>query len=116
MNKITRITGKDIVRAERYDFSDDGTRFEGYLYKNSVPITRAAGTGSEYCFISVRLDYITSIYSPDYSEDSKYADYFNYVDRDKYNRQTLVNICEYIYQKYIEKNPNPDKSDLPNIN
>ena len=113
--KQTRVSGGDIRRDSKYDFEDDGTRFEGYSYKGSVPITRAAGTGLDLCFIAVRLDYITSTNSPDFYTDLKYCDYFNYVDRDKYNRQVLLNICEYIYEKYIEKNPHPSKDNLPII-
>lgn len=112
--KHTRLAGGDIVRESYHDFEDDGTRFEGYEYKRSIPITRAAGTGSDNCYISIRLDYITS-HNGDFWKDHKYADYFNGVDRSKYNRQTLLAICEYLYQKYIEKNPNPDMSGLPEI-
>ena len=111
----TRVTGGDIVRDPQYDFSDDGIRFEGYSYKGSIPITRAAGTGFDECFITIRLDYIVSHSAPDYWKDFKYAGYFNCVDRSKYNRQVLNDICEYLYQKYIEKNPNPDTSNLPEI-
>lgn len=114
--QTTRVTGGNIVRDHQYDFSDDGTRFEGYSYKGSIPITRASGTGLDECFISIQLDSITSRNAPDYWEDSKYAEYFNGVDRNKYNRQVLNNICEYLYQKYIEKNPHPDKDNLPKIN
>ena len=111
----TRVTGGDIVRDPQYEFSDDGTRFEGYSYKGSVPITRAAGTGSDECFISIRLDYIVSHNAPDFWKDLKYAEYFNGVDRSKYNRQVLNDICEYLYQKYIEKNPHPDTDNLPDV-
>lgn len=110
MQKITRITGTDIVRDESLDFSDDGTRFEGYLYKGTIPIHRAAGTGSDLCFIDIRWDYTHGVIP---REEWKLCGYFNGVSRERYNRQVLVNICEYLYQKYYEKNPHPDKSGLP---
>lgn len=111
----TRITGGNIARDRQYDFSDDGTRFEGYSYKGSIPITRAAGAGFDECFISIRLDYITSFSAPDVWDDWNYSNYFNGVNRSKYNRQILNDICEYLYQKYIEKNPHPDTDNLPDI-
>ena len=109
VKKQTRITGPDIERDRSLDFSDDGTRFEGYMYKRRIPITRAAGTGLDECFICIRRDYTNEIPR----EEWNLCDYFNGVPRDKYNRETLVAICEYLYQKYFEKNPNPDKSELP---
>lgn len=111
MLKQTRIVGPDIMRDTSLDFSDDGTRFEGYMYKGCIPIHRAAGTGSEECYISIRFDYTSEISNSEW----KLCDYFNGVDREKYDRKVLVAICEYLYQKYFEKNPNPDTSDLPNI-
>jgi len=111
MLKQTRITGQDIIRDPSLDFSDDGNRFEGYMYKGCIPITRAAGTGLDECFIAIRYDYTREIASSEW----KLCNYFNGVDRDKYDRKVLVAICEYLYQKYFEKNPNPDTNDLPNI-
>ena len=111
MQKQTRIVGPDIVRDYSLDFEDDGTRFEGYMYKGCIPITRAAGTGMDECFISIRCDYTSEIPNSEW----KICDYFNGVDRDKYDRKVLVAICEYLYQKYFEKNPNPDINNLPNF-
>ena len=106
----TRITGTDIAREPSLDFSDDGTRFEGYLYKGTIPIHRAAGTGSEYCFISVRYDYTHGVIPRSLW---KFCDYFNYVPREKYDRKVLVAMCEYLYQRYYEKNPHPYMDGLP---
>ena len=89
MQKQTRIVGPDIVRDHSLDFEDDGTRFEGYMYKGCIPITRAAGTGMDECFISIRCDYTSEIPNSEW----KICDYFNGVDRDKYDRKCLVAIC-----------------------
>ena len=107
----TKLTGKDIKRDSSLDFSDDGTRFEGYMYKGCIPITRAAGTGLDECFICIRWDYTSEIPNSEW----KLCDYFNGVPREKYNRNTLVAICEYLYQKYFEKNPRVDTSELPEV-
>jgi len=109
MNQITRLTGIDIKREPSLDFSDDGTRFEGYLYKGVIPISRASGTGMPDCFIDIRWDYTTEIPR----SEARMCGHFNGVPRDRYDRKILVAICEYLYQKYFEKNPNPDKSGLP---
>ena len=111
MLKQTRITGGDIVRDPTSDFKDDGTRFEAYLYKNCIPITRASGTGSDECFIAIDIYEISD--DKNNKEEWKLADYFDGVPREMYDRKILLAICEYFYQKYVEKNPNPDMSNLP---
>ena len=110
MNKITRLVGTDIERDESLDFTDDGTRFEGYLYKKTIPIHRASGTGMDLCFIDIRWDYTSGIIP---REEGRLCGYFNGVSREKYDRNVLVAICEYLYQKYYEKNPHPDTDGLP---
>ena len=108
----TRITGQDIVRDRSEDFEDDGTRFEGYKYKGSIIITRAAGTGLDECFIAIHCPVPYSMLD---EKDRELEEWFNGVPRDKYNRQILNAICEYFYQKFIEKNPNPIVDGLPEV-
>ena len=108
----TRVTGPNIVRDTSEDFTDDGTKFVGYKYKGSIVITRASGTGSEYCFIAIHCPVPYSMLD---AKDRKLQDYFNYVPREKYDRQTLNEICEYFYQKIIEKNPNPIIDGVPEV-
>lgn len=113
VNATTIIVGGDIKREPRYDSTDNGFSFEGYVYKNCIPITKAVETSSNelYIYICIRSDYINEIPNSEF----RLCNYFNGVDRDLYNRRTLVAICEYLYQKYFEKNPNPDTSDIPAV-
>lgn len=107
----TRLVGGDINRNTRYDYVDDGTRFEGYDYKGCIPITRAAGAGFDECFIVIRPDYTSEI--PWSMSMWRLCEYFNGVPRESYDRKVLIAIYEYLYQRYFEKNPHPDTDGLP---
>ena len=94
------------IRWPDEDFSDDGTKFVMYKYKNKLPISRASGT--ENLYLSIRLDYIGISYSQ-YCRDSDITYFYNGVPRDRFDLQRFNQFCEYIYQKYIENNPNIEK-------
>lgn len=85
-----------IARAERYDFSDDGNSFRGYLYKGTIPITYLRKYGEVFC--SIRLDYLMSYL--DYRDSEICYDRFNGVDPDRFNMQEFLDICEKSYQFY----------------
>lgn len=90
-----------ISRDPSLDFSDDGTRFVGYKYKGKLPITRASGT--EDLYLCIRLDYLSFSYN-EYKDDYDILDYYNGVDREEFSAPFFNELCEYIYQKYLENN------------
>jgi len=105
---------KDVIsRAERYDFSDDGTQFRGYLYKGTVPISYTRY--KDEIFADIRLDYCHDIqphyYDPMYEEyrfaksrcgvfNGRYVDMF---DMDKF-----IENCETVY-KFVLKYRTPEE-------
>lgn len=89
---------KAFVRHPEKDFSDDGTRFRVYYYKDKLPLSV---TNSERygAFVSVRLDYLGIPFAV-CRDDYKIADEFNgvsIVDMEK-----LIANCEYLVDKYLD--------------
>lgn len=82
-----------IMRRPEWDFSDDGTRFYGYEYKN-LPITYAKAGGEMY--FSMRPDYIKDFSYIDYREKNWYmlCDKFNGVD--EIDPEELINALEIV--------------------
>ena len=112
MLKQTRLTCEEIKRNPSGDFMDDGTRFESYLFKDKIEITRASGTGSPNCFIAIQTYKILPGGSERTAElkdfEFKLANYFNYVPREMFDRTVLLNICHYFYEKYINHVETPE--------
>lgn len=63
-NRIAKVPG--FKRAPELDFSDDGTRFQCFVYKH-LPISQARSCG--LTFLSVRVDYLSE------STESQYVQY-----------------------------------------
>ena len=47
---------KHFTKADQYTFTDDGHTFTGFLYNNTVPVTKCTLDG--YVFLEIRADYI----------------------------------------------------------
>ena len=88
------------------DFSDDGTRFAMYKYKNALPISRASGT--EDLYLSIRLDYLGIPYQ-EYCDDFNVLNFYNRVPRESFDARKFNDLCEYIYEKYLNGNQNIEK-------
>lgn len=73
-----------IARCSKLDFSDDGTRFNMYTYKNTVPFHIARW--KDMVFISIRIDYLHSLI-PElaYIPYETYSNWPIYNQLDKYN-------------------------------
>lgn len=95
-----------IVRAERYDFSDDGNSFRGYLYKDTIPITYLRKYGEVFC--SIRMDYLLPY--EDYRKAQLSYDAFNGVMPERFNMVEFLENCEQCYLFY--KNFNLPQSKL----
>lgn len=106
VKSLTATNGKayGIVRAEQYDFRDDGSFFRGYEYKG-VPLTQCVYQGTTY--LAIRTDYLKNNFtSKDWieTEEWKLEDEFNgvgMVDLDK-----LVENLERVIAKRDEMNRN----------
>ena len=89
---------KVFVHHPEKDFSDDGTRFRVYYYKDKLPLS--ATNSAEYgAFVDIRLGELGFHYEM-YKEDRDVIDEFNGVDN--VDMDKLIANCEYILDKYIE--------------
>lgn len=94
-----------VKRQNELDFTDDGTRFNMYSYKNTIPFHIARW--NDMVFISVRVDYIQSLipeleYIP-YDVYSKWDvyklfDQYNGVYKDGVDLDNFFNSLEEIYK------------------
>lgn len=87
-----------IERAPRYDFSDDGNYFRGYVYKKLLPISALGSDG--YIYYDIRIDYLGVPYA-EYKSDSHLANEFNGVPKENFDADKFVQNCETLYQKYV---------------
>lgn len=94
-----------ISRQSKLDFTDDGTRFNMYAYKNTIPFHIARWR--DEVFLSVRIDYIhTLIPELDYIDYDIYSkwdvyklcDQFNGVYKDEVDVNVLFDSLEKIYK------------------
>jgi predicted RNase H-like nuclease (RuvC/YqgF family) len=105
VRSLTATNGKayGIVRAEQYDFEDDGSHFKGYEYKG-MPLTQCVSKNYG-TFLSIRVDYLRNNFTfKDWmaTEEYKLEDEFNgcsQVDLDK-----LVENLDKIIAKVEELN------------
>lgn len=98
---------KRIVFSKKYferrpdmDFGDDGNHFRIYFYKGILPISVCSY--QEDRFIDIRLDYLGIDYRT-YKEDFRVLDEFNGVNVNNFNMDKLIENCEYIIAKYLNK-------------
>ena len=91
-NRVTKVP--HFRRATELDFSDDGTRFQGFVYKR-LPITQARSCG--LTFLSVRIDYL--------SEDTELRFIGTYED---YSKAPWYKLCD----KYNGVAELPEMEDL----
>lgn len=90
------VAEKGFSRATKYDFSDDGNNFNGWMWKDKLPLTQHYSDGNVY--LCVRADYLFG------TPRIPYSFYSNYIDFDKvykYNGTSnkldlddLASICE----------------------
>lgn len=90
-----------ITRDESKDFTDDGTRFQCYLYKGVVPISYARVDG--WIYLTIAFHHLDDIYSSEYQEfDSfKVGDDFNGVLPDQFDPNQFVKNLEAAYKDII---------------
>lgn len=87
---------KVFVRHAEKDFTDDGTKFRFYYYKDVLPVD--ATNSQEYgAFVSIRMDYLRMNYES-YKEDYKILNEFNGCE--EVNMEKLIENCEFICKKY----------------
>lgn len=90
---------KDLfIRWNEEDFSDDGTKFRMYKYKNVLPISQTSWHGMT--FTCIRLDYLGLSYK-NYKDDLRIMDEFNGVDIENADKEKFIENCEYIMNKYL---------------
>lgn len=70
-----------IRRQNNLDFSDDGTKFKMYSYKNTIPFHIARW--QEMVFISIRVDYLHSLIPE-----------LNYIDYDVYSKWDVYQLFD----------------------
>lgn len=94
------VKSRGFVRDTSLDFSDDGNRFQGYMWEGKVPLTQCCSGGET--FLSVRDDYMQSAAEIPYDfwhqyKASKLGDEYNGTDQ-KIDLDNLVIICKSIYE------------------
>lgn len=106
-------SNKNIIRRKDLDFTDDGTRFNFYSYKDTVGfhVTR----WQDNVFICIRIDYTHEVdnelpYIPHKEYQSweayKVCDEFNYVKNDEVDLERFYTNLESVFQaikNYITK-------------
>lgn len=94
-----------INRQSQLDFTDDGTRFSMYAYKNTIPFHIARW--NNMVFISVRVDYLHTLIPElediDYKVYSKWDVYklfdeYNGVNKDEVDVSNFFESLEKIYR------------------
>lgn len=91
----------DVERAPRLDYTDDGSRFRGYLYKGLLPITYTSFKGM--IFVNIRLDPILDW--DDYRYETQIrlvAKKFNGEDREKWNPVLFQQNLEIVYDYAVD--------------
>lgn len=85
--RLTSIPG--VTRNREEDFTDDGNRFQAYLYKDLIPITYLRADGEVY--ITIAFHHIDGINYKEYKEFPSYmhADDFNGVSVEDFDPQVF---------------------------
>ena len=89
-------------RAPELDFSDDGTRFYGYIHRSGMPMTYASSRGDAY--ISLRPDYLKDLNYEEYSKLPSYddSDMYNGVSKAEVDMNRLDQLATQLMKEYNE--------------
>lgn len=105
IKKLTKTNGTTygIQAAPEYDFSDDGNKFRGFIYKG-LPMTQCYADG--VCYLDIRVDYLKTNFT--YSEwmatdEYQLCDEFNGTG-EEFDIEKLVENLEKILAKVNEMN------------
>ena len=101
--------------APQYDFTDDGNRFRGFIYKG-MPMTQCRANGE--CYLAIRVDYLENNFTfKEWMETEEYKleDEFNGVS--EFDIEKLIENLERIIAKVNEMNSNAlvDKNQLEDV-
>ena len=91
-----------IERAEALDFTDDGNRFRGFMYKG-IPMTQCRGDGE--CYLAIRIDYLRNSFTlREWMDTEEYdlCDDFNGVS--EFDIEKLIENLERVIVKVNEMN------------
>lgn len=107
MKMITGLTkanirGTGIELSPEHDFTDDGNRFRGFIYKG-MPMTQCRADGT--CYLTIRVDYLKNSFTwKEWSktEEYKLEDEFNGVSQ--FNLDKLIENLEAVITKVNEMN------------
>lgn len=104
------IKNTGIELAPEHDFTDDGNRFRGFIYKGMV-MTQCHADGT--CFLSIRVDYQDNQFTWNEwskTEEYKLEDKFNGVS--SFDLDELIENLEKIIAKVNEMNENASKEEI----
>lgn len=104
------IKNTGIELAPEHDFTDDGNRFRGFIYKGMV-MTQCHADGT--CFLSIRTDYQDNQFTWNEwskTEEYKLEDKFNGVS--EFDLDELIENLEKIIAKVNEMNENASKEEI----
>lgn len=96
------IKGTGIELAPEYDFTDDGNRFRGFIYKG-MPMTQCRADGE--CYLAIRVDYLDNEFTCKEwmkTKEYKLEDEFNGVSQ--FDLDKLIENLEKIIAKVNEMN------------
>lgn len=98
--RLSSIPG--VTRDPSNDFTDDGNRFQAYLYKGVVPITYLRAGGDVY--ITIAFHHLEDINFEEYREfpSYKHADEFNGVPVDDFNLEVFQRSLESAYDDIVK--------------
>ena len=107
MKMITGLTKANIRNtgielSPEHDFTDDGNRFRGFIYKG-IPMTQCRADGE--CYLSIRIDYLDNQFTwKEWSKTNEYKleDKFNGVS--EFDMEELIENLEKIIAKRDEMN------------
>ena len=91
----------EVKRAPGLDYTDDGSRFRGYIYKDLLPITYTSFKGM--IFVDIRLDPILDW--DDYKNETQIrlvAKRFNGEDREKWDPILFQQNLEFVYDYVVD--------------
>ena len=98
--RLSSIPG--VTRDPSNDFTDDGNRFQAYLYKGTVPITYLRD--KEDVYITIAFHHLEDINYDEYKEFPSYknADEFNGVPVDTFNAEIFQKNLEDAYKDIVD--------------
>lgn len=105
--KVKRLTKVNCAKygievAPQFDFTDDGNRFRGFIYKG-MPMTQCYADGE--CFLTIRIDYLKNNFTWNewrQTEEYQLEDEFNGVE--EFEMEKLIENLEKIITKVDEMN------------